>query len=118
MTNSSGDFESQKVDYSTSDSKGKTKCDLMQREDLGAESLFAEDYEQQTMHDNIIKSPIIQYKRRENFKQANSNSKEVVLGERNNGEKWDAVKTFLQEMNLALVPVSSKNENGRLGKLD
>lgn len=41
-----------------------------------------------------------------------------MLGERNNGEKCDAMKDFLAEMNLALVPMSSINENGRLGKLN
>lgn len=41
-----------------------------------------------------------------------------MLKERNNREKWDAMKTFLKEMNLALVPVSSINENERLGKVN
>lgn len=75
-------------------------------------------HEQRVVRDNVVKSPLSQYKRRGNCKQPGSTSKEAVLGERNNGEKCDAMKAFLAEMNLALVPMSSINENGRLGKLN
>ncbi|KAH9781533.1 Lysine histidine transporter-like 5 [Citrus sinensis] len=75
---------------------------------------FTKAHEQRVVRDNVVKSPLIQYKRRGNCKQPGSTSKEAVLGERNNGEKCDAMKAFLAEMNLALVPMSSINEKGRL----
>lgn len=111
------DDESEEVDYSTSDSKGKPRREreLLETEELGAKSLFTKAHEQQAVRDYVIKSPPIQYNRRGNCRQAGSTSKEAVVGGRNNGEKWDAMKAFLEEMNLALVRMSSINESGRLG---
>lgn len=86
-TDSSGDDDSEEVNYSTSDSNGKTRRDLLEREELGADSLFAEEHKQQVAHDNVIKSPLMQYKRRGNCKKVSSTSKEAVLREGNNGEK-------------------------------
>lgn len=42
--------------------------EIFWREELRAKSLFAEEYQQKTVHDNVVKSPLIQYKRRGNCK--------------------------------------------------